>query len=140
MLVWIDYAAMLLVFRQFSRIFSMHISGLSLASWLLTSCLDALYVCVCFLDDYMENKKSLLIGGLKNSLHEPNNKVKKMLAQTIIAMAHHEYLEQEGGHLLVEFIVRQCAMDDAEPVVSPPLLLWFDHPSLPVHGLENSGS
>eukprot|EP00117_Sycon_ciliatum_P004055 scpid12251/ scgid8580/ HEAT repeat-containing protein 7A len=65
-------------------------------------------------DDCMENKKSLIIGGLKNTLHEPSNKVKKMLAQTIIAMAHHNYLAQEGGHLMVEFIVRQCAMDDSE--------------------------
>ena len=66
----------------------------------------------------MENKKSLIIGGLKNTLHEPSNKVKKMLAQTIIAMAHHEYLSQEGGHFLIEFIVRQCALEDAEAPVS----------------------
>lgn len=25
-------------------------------------------------------------------------------------MAHHEYLELEGGHLMIEFIVRQCAL------------------------------
>ena len=77
-------------------------------------------ICLCMCatlthtDDCMENKKSLIIGGLKNTLHEPSNKVKKMLAQTIIAMAHHNYLAQEGGHLMVEFIVRQCAMDDSE--------------------------
>lgn len=36
--------------------------------------------------------------------------VKKMLAQVVIAMAHHQYLELEGGHLMIEFIVRQCAL------------------------------
>lgn len=35
-----------------------------------------------------------------------------MFAQTIIAMAHHGYLELEGGELMVEFIVKQCALPD----------------------------
>jgi len=34
--------------------------------------------------------------------------VKKVLSQTIIAMAHHGYLELEGGQLMMDFIVRQC--------------------------------
>ena len=33
-----------------------------------------------------------------------------MLAQLVTSMAHHEYLSLEGGHLLIEFIVRQCAL------------------------------
>ena len=33
-----------------------------------------------------------------------------MLAQVIIAMAHHGYLEEEGGTLMIEFIVRQCSL------------------------------
>ena len=33
-----------------------------------------------------------------------------MFAQVIIAMAHHGYLELEGGHHMVEFIVRQCSL------------------------------
>jgi len=37
-----------------------------------------------------------------------------MFAQCITAMAHHQYLELEGGHKLVEFIVRQCAVSDEE--------------------------
>ena len=37
-----------------------------------------------------------------------------MFAQCITAMAHHRYLELEGGHKLVEFIVRQCAVSDEE--------------------------
>jgi hypothetical protein len=35
--------------------------------------------------------------------------VKKALAQTIIAMAHHGYLELEGGQILLEFVVMQCS-------------------------------
>ena len=34
--------------------------------------------------------------------------VKKALAQAIIAMAHHGYLELEGGQMMIEFIVMQC--------------------------------
>jgi len=33
-----------------------------------------------------------------------------VLSQTIIAMAHHRYLEMEGGQLMIDFIVRQCAL------------------------------
>lgn len=45
-----------------------------------------------------------------------------MFAQCITAMAHHRYLELEGGHKLVEFIVRQCALSDEE-VKSYPVFL-----------------
>ena len=37
-----------------------------------------------------------------------------MFAQCITAMAHHQYLELEGGHKLVEFIVKQCAVSEEE--------------------------
>lgn len=33
-----------------------------------------------------------------------------MFAQVVIAMADHEYLLLEGGHQMVEFIVRQCTL------------------------------
>ncbi|XP_074645058.1 maestro heat-like repeat-containing protein family member 1 [Tubulanus polymorphus] len=61
-------------------------------------------------DDHMENKQSLVVSGLKIMLNETNNKVKKSFAQVIIAMADHGYLELEGGELMVEFIIRQCAL------------------------------
>ncbi|XP_077869460.1 maestro heat-like repeat-containing protein family member 1 [Saccoglossus kowalevskii] len=64
------------------------------------------------LDALLENKKSLIVTGLKILLPESNNKVKKMFAQVIIAMAHHGYLELEGGELMVEFIVRQCSLPE----------------------------
>ncbi|CAG5120746.1 unnamed protein product, partial [Candidula unifasciata] len=60
----------------------------------------------------MEDKKEVIVSGLKGLCNETNNKVKKMFAQVIIAMAHHGYLMLEGGHHMVEFIVRQCALED----------------------------
>lgn len=44
--------------------------------------------------------------------------VKKMFAQVVITMATRGYLELEGGHVMVEFIVRQCALPDDPPVSS----------------------
>ncbi len=39
-----------------------------------------------------------------------------MFAQLIAAMAHHGYLNLEGGQRLVEFIVKQCAVTIDEEV------------------------
>lgn len=36
--------------------------------------------------------------------------VKKELAQTVMAMSHHGYLELDGGPLMIEFIIRQCCV------------------------------
>ena len=33
-----------------------------------------------------------------------------VFAQVAIAMAHHDYLNEEGGQLMVEFVVKQCAL------------------------------
>lgn len=38
--------------------------------------------------------------------------VRAALTQTIIALAHHDYLSLEGGHHLVKFIVEQCSITD----------------------------
>ncbi|KAK2156623.1 hypothetical protein NP493_1946g00003 [Ridgeia piscesae] len=59
---------------------------------------------------HIEDKQALIMSGLKALLPETSNKVKKVLAQTVIAMAHHNYLEMEGGHLYIKFIVHQCAL------------------------------
>ena len=64
----------------------------------------------------MEYKKALILTGLKPILAESNNKVKRMLTQTIMAMAHHGYLELEGGQHMVEFIVKQCSLPPEPPV------------------------
>ncbi|KAK7500196.1 hypothetical protein BaRGS_00008419, partial [Batillaria attramentaria] len=63
----------------------------------------------------MEDKKEVVVSGLKTLCNENNNKVKKQFAQVVIAMAHHGYLELEGGQLMVEFIVRQCSLPDDPP-------------------------
>lgn len=59
---------------------------------------------------HLEDKKSLILSGLKIGLQETNNKVKQRFAQVIIAMAHHDYLSLEGGNLMIEFIIRQCSL------------------------------
>ena len=56
-----------------------------------------------------------------------------MFAQCITAMAHHQYLELEGGHKLVEFIVKQCAVSDEE--VGHIIILCFYFHSHNVIGL-----
>lgn len=38
------------------------------------------------------------------------------MVQVISAMAHHGYLELEGGELLVRFIVQHCALPDTYQV------------------------
>lgn len=50
------------------------------------------------------------------------SQVKKRVVQVISAMAHHGYLELDGGELLVRFIVQHCALPDTYQV---QLLLCF---------------
>ncbi|XP_032895099.1 maestro heat-like repeat-containing protein family member 1 [Amblyraja radiata] len=59
----------------------------------------------------LDSKRLLLLTGMKLTIQDNNNyKVRQMLAQVISAMAHHDYLELEGGEAMVEFIIRQCAL------------------------------
>lgn len=60
----------------------------------------------------MESKKLLILASIRQPLADHSNKVKKMVVQVISAMAHHGYLELEGGDLLVRFIVQHCALLD----------------------------
>ena len=46
-----------------------------------------------------------------------------MFAQVVIAMAHHDYLGEEGGHLMIEFVVKQCALSSVDAQVS--FTVWF---------------
>ncbi|XP_056020899.1 maestro heat-like repeat-containing protein family member 1 isoform X2 [Ostrea edulis] len=66
-------------------------------------------------NDAMEDKQEVVVSGLKMMLAEQNNKLKKIFAQVIIAMAHHGYLELEGGHQMIEFIVKQCSLPNDPP-------------------------
>ncbi|XP_026149512.1 maestro heat-like repeat-containing protein family member 1 [Mastacembelus armatus] len=60
----------------------------------------------------MENKKLLILASIRQPMADHSNKVKKRVIQVISAMAHHGYLELEGGELLVQFIVQHCALPD----------------------------
>ncbi|XP_034031218.1 maestro heat-like repeat-containing protein family member 1 isoform X2 [Thalassophryne amazonica] len=60
----------------------------------------------------MENKKLLILASIRQPMADHSNKVKKRVVQVISAMAHHGYLELEGGELLVRFIVQHCALLD----------------------------
>ena len=42
--------------------------------------------------------------------------VRRILCQVVIAMAHHHYLSLEGGHLMVEFVVRLCSLNTEDKV------------------------
>lgn len=54
------------------------------------------------------------------------SQVKKCVIQVISAMAHHGYLELEGGELLVRFIVQHCALPDTYQVLD---IFIFELPS-----------
>ncbi|XP_060777885.1 maestro heat-like repeat-containing protein family member 1 isoform X2 [Neoarius graeffei] len=60
----------------------------------------------------MENKKLLILASMRQPLADQSNKVKKRVVQVISAMAHHGYLELEGGDTLVRFIIQHCALSD----------------------------
>uniref|UniRef100_A0A665TI48 Maestro heat-like repeat family member 1 n=1 Tax=Echeneis naucrates TaxID=173247 RepID=A0A665TI48_ECHNA len=60
----------------------------------------------------MESKKLLILASIRQPMADQSNKVKKCVVQVISAMAHHGYLELEGGELLVRFIVQHCALPD----------------------------
>lgn len=55
-----------------------------------------------------------------------SSQVKKCVVQVISAMAHHGYLELEGGELLVRFIVQNCALPDTYQV---RYIFTFEWPS-----------
>ena len=48
------------------------------------------------------------------------SQVRKSLAQVVTAMAPNGYLNLEGGDQLVEFLVRQCAVDEATVSITVP--------------------
>uniref|UniRef100_A0A6Q2XHU5 Maestro heat-like repeat family member 1 n=1 Tax=Esox lucius TaxID=8010 RepID=A0A6Q2XHU5_ESOLU len=55
----------------------------------------------------METKKLLILASIRQPLADHSNKVRSCaIVQVISAMAHHGYLELEGGDLLVKFIIQ----------------------------------
>jgi maestro heat-like repeat-containing protein family member 1 len=61
-------------------------------------------------DSQMEQKKQLVVSGLKILLIDNNNRIKRHLIQVIVAMGYQQYLCLEGSSILIEFIVKQCSL------------------------------
>eukprot|EP00003_Mantamonas_plastica_P029254 TRINITY_DN689_c0_g1_i5.p1 TRINITY_DN689_c0_g1~~TRINITY_DN689_c0_g1_i5.p1 ORF type:complete len:231 (-),score=63.29 TRINITY_DN689_c0_g1_i5:380-1072(-) len=66
------------------------------------------------LADELEDRKEYIVSGANVLKFEENLGVRKAFAQLIIAMAHREYLQKEGGQSLVEFVVRNCSISQKE--------------------------
>ena len=62
----------------------------------------------------LADKRELIVSGLRPLLNDKSLKVRSTLAQLIMAMAHHDYLRLEGGQVLLQFIIDQCAIPDKE--------------------------
>ncbi|XP_056141693.1 maestro heat-like repeat-containing protein family member 1 [Lampris incognitus] len=60
----------------------------------------------------LETKKFMILASIRPPMADHSNKVKKRVIQVISAMAHHGYLELEGGELLIRYIVQNCALPD----------------------------
>lgn len=54
--------------------------------------------------------------SLSFSPYLSSTQIRRILGQVIIAMAHHHYLSLEGGQLMVEFVVRQSALNVEDKV------------------------
>nr|XP_009673741.1 PREDICTED: maestro heat-like repeat-containing protein family member 1 isoform X5 [Struthio camelus australis] len=63
----------------------------------------------------MEIKKPFILASMKLPLQDSSNKVKRAMVQVISAMAHHGYLEQAGGEMMLEYLIRQCALPADAP-------------------------
>lgn len=63
-------------------------------------------------DPHLDERMHSITLGLQSSFSDTSNKVKKVLAQVIVALAHHGYLAADAGHAMIEFLIRQCALPD----------------------------
>ncbi|XP_027621754.1 maestro heat-like repeat-containing protein family member 1 isoform X2 [Tupaia chinensis] len=69
----------------------------------------------------MEVKKPFILSAMRLPLLDSSSQVKRAVVQVISAMAHHGYLEQPGGEVMVEYIVQQCALPPAQEPEKPGL-------------------
>ncbi|KAG9472874.1 hypothetical protein GDO78_016069 [Eleutherodactylus coqui] len=58
----------------------------------------------------MEVKKPLILAAVRQPLQDTSNRVRKVMVQLISTMAHHGYLEQPGGEVMVEYLIRLCCL------------------------------
>eukprot|EP00012_Vannella_robusta_P000552 CAMPEP_0206186026 /NCGR_PEP_ID=MMETSP0166-20121206/2167_1 /ASSEMBLY_ACC=CAM_ASM_000260 /TAXON_ID=95228 /ORGANISM="Vannella robusta, Strain DIVA3 518/3/11/1/6" /LENGTH=1620 /DNA_ID=CAMNT_0053601351 /DNA_START=1 /DNA_END=4863 /DNA_ORIENTATION=- len=67
------------------------------------------------LGSQLEDKKELILSGVRPLIdNETSLEVRKVLCQVIIAMASEQYLLLEGGHRMIEFIIKQCSISEKE--------------------------
>lgn len=59
---------------------------------------------------FIEVKKSLILAAVRHPLQDNSNRVRRAMVQLISSMAHHGYLEQSGGEVLLEYIIRLCCI------------------------------
>ncbi|PRP83406.1 hypothetical protein PROFUN_09434 [Planoprotostelium fungivorum] len=82
----------------------MRVGGLALLKHLVTR-----------LVKQFEDKRGLLVTGIKPLIvNEKELRIKRELAQVIISMAVQDYLSQEGGETLVEFILINASISDED--------------------------
>eukprot|EP01125_Pyxidicula_operculata_P019218 TRINITY_DN694_c5_g1_i1.p1 TRINITY_DN694_c5_g1~~TRINITY_DN694_c5_g1_i1.p1 ORF type:complete len:1709 (+),score=479.86 TRINITY_DN694_c5_g1_i1:28-5154(+) len=63
----------------------------------------------------LDGKKELLVSALKGlTVNEKDLEVKKSMAQVIISMANENYLCLYGGESLIEFVIMNSSISDAE--------------------------
>ncbi|XP_073418491.1 maestro heat-like repeat-containing protein family member 1 isoform X3 [Dendrobates tinctorius] len=58
----------------------------------------------------MDVKKPLILTAVRASLQDSSNQVRKAMVQLISTMAHHGYLEQPGGEVMLDYIIRLCCV------------------------------
>jgi len=88
-----------------------------------TGTVDVLKHLVTRLDPVFENRglKALVITGVRPLVEtERDVSVRKALAQLTVSMAGHGYLALEGGETMLQFIVRGCAITEAEIAAFKP--------------------
>ncbi|XP_012503521.1 PREDICTED: maestro heat-like repeat-containing protein family member 1 isoform X4 [Propithecus coquereli] len=67
----------------------------------------------------MEVQKPFILSSMRLPLLDPSSKVKQAVVQVISAMAHHGYLEQPGGEVMIEYLVQQCALPPEQQPENP---------------------
>ncbi|XP_053206672.1 maestro heat-like repeat-containing protein family member 1 [Panonychus citri] len=55
---------------------------------------------------------SAIFKSLRRILDEENNRVRRAITQVIVTIAHHGYLDLEGGQALIKYIITQCALEE----------------------------
>ena len=61
-------------------------------------------------DEVLEDKKPMILNGLKIICQDPSLRVRRALIMVIKSMAHKDYLSLEGGHTMVHFLVQQASL------------------------------